>query len=51
LTKLKDKASQSGIKVDAYALFSKSGFSNELLGLESETLLLFDLDAYARLLR
>lgn len=51
LTKLKDKAMKSGIKADSYALFSKNGFSNELLGLESETLLLFDLDAYARLLR
>jgi len=44
LTKLKAKALQSGIKVDVYALFSKSGFSNELLGMKDETLLLFDLD-------
>ncbi|WP_295420797.1 DUF234 domain-containing protein [Sulfurovum sp.] len=44
LTKLKSKALQSGIKVDVYALFSKSGFSNELLGMEDENLLLFDLD-------
>ncbi len=50
LTKLKDKASQSGIKVDTYVLFSKSGFSNELLGLRDEVLLLFDLDAYTQLL-
>jgi len=43
LTKLKAKAEESGLKVDVYALFSKSGFSNELMSMESETLLLFDL--------
>ncbi len=44
LTKLKQKAAESGIKVDTYALFSKSGFSKELLGLQDEHLLLFDLN-------
>ena len=44
LTKLKLKAAESGIKVDVYALFSKSGFSKELLGMKSHTLLLFDLN-------
>ena len=44
LTKLKQKAAESGIKVDVYVLFSKSGFSKELLSMKSETLLLFDLD-------
>jgi len=44
LSKLKAKALQSGIKVDVYALFSKSGFSNELLGMKDERLLLFDLE-------
>ena len=44
LSKLKAKALQSGIKVNVYALFSKSGFSNELLGMKSENLLLFDLN-------
>lgn len=44
LTKLKMKAAESGIKVDVYALFSKSGFSKELLQIKSEKLLLFDLD-------
>lgn len=44
LSKLKAKAEQSGIKVDVYALFSKSGFSNELLQTQDEDLLLFDLD-------
>lgn len=44
LSKLKAKAEQSGIKVDVYALFSKSGFSNELLQTQDEDLLLFDLE-------
>ncbi len=44
LTKLKQKAAESGIKVDVYVLFSKSGFSKELLSMKNETLLLFDLD-------
>jgi len=44
LTKLKQKAAESGIKVDTYALFSKSGFSKELLGMQNENLLLFDLN-------
>ena len=45
LTKLQTKAKQAGIRADIYALFSKDGFSNELHTMESETLLLFDLDA------
>jgi hypothetical protein len=44
LTKLKMKAAESGIKVDVYALFSKSGFSKELLGMKDANLLLFDLN-------
>jgi len=44
LRKLKLKALESGIKVDVYALFSKSGFSNELLQTQDEDLLLFDLN-------
>ena len=44
LSKLKTKAMQSGIKVDTFVLFSKSGFSNELLSLKDENLLLFDLN-------
>jgi len=43
LTKLKQKAAESGIKVDVFALFSKSGFSKELWSMKSDTLLLFDL--------
>lgn len=45
LTKLKLKAKESGIRVDIYALFSKSGFSKELLAQKSDNLLLFDLSA------
>lgn len=44
LSKLKAKAEQSGINVDVYALFSKSGFSNELLQTKDDQLLLFDLE-------
>ena len=44
LTKLKQKAAESDIKVDVYALFSKSGFSKELLGMKDDKLLLFDLN-------
>ena len=44
LSKLKAKALESGIKVNTYALFSKSGFSKELLHLNEKNVLLFDLD-------
>ncbi len=50
LNKLKDKALQSGIPVDVYALFSKSGFSNELLSMKAKNLLLFDLNDLKMLL-
>ncbi len=50
LTKLKAKAQESGIKVDVYALFSKSGFSNELLQTQNKELLLFDLNDLKQLL-
>jgi len=50
LNKLKDKALQSGISVDVYVLFSKSGFSNELLSLKEKNLLLFDLNDLKMLL-
>lgn len=50
LVKLKDKALHSGIKVDTFALFSKSGFSNELLESKDGKLKLFELDDFARLL-
>ncbi len=44
LNKLKLKAEQSGLEVDTWALFAKSGFSNELLQMKDEKLLLFDLN-------
>jgi hypothetical protein len=44
LSKLKSKALQSGLPVDTYALFSKSGFSNELFMQKEEKLLLFELE-------
>lgn len=50
LSKLKQKAEISGLKPDKYALFSKSGFSNELLGNKDESLLLFELKDFKRLL-
>jgi hypothetical protein len=50
LSKLKVKAQESGIVVDVYALFSKSGFSNELLSMADEKLLLFDLNDLKALL-
>jgi hypothetical protein len=51
LNKLKDKALQSGIIVDIYALFSKSGFSNELMQIKEENILLFDLNDLKQLLQ
>ena len=50
LNKLKDKALQSGIPVDIYVLFSKNGFSNELLSMKDDNLLLFDLNDLKKLL-
>jgi hypothetical protein len=50
LSKLKQKVITSGIQADIYALFSKSGFSNELKNLNSQDLLLFELDDFKRLL-
>lgn len=50
LNKLQEKAVQSGIKVDSYALFSKNGFSNELRQSCGKELLLFELEDFKRLL-
>jgi len=50
LSKLKAKALQSGIKVDVYALFSKDGFSNELMQTKDKNVLLFDLNDLKQLL-
>ncbi|SFV51237.1 hypothetical protein MNB_SV-12-735 [hydrothermal vent metagenome] len=50
LTKLKQKAEVSELKADTYALFSKSGFSNELLNSEDKNLILFELEDFRKLL-
>jgi len=50
LSKLKQKAEVSNLNVDIYALFSKNGFSNELLNGNRDNLLLFDLNDFGRLL-
>lgn len=50
LGKIKAKALLSGIKVDVYALFSKDGFSNELMQTKDDNLLLFNLNDLKKLL-
>ena len=50
LSKLKQKAEISGIKADTYALFSKNGFSNELINSNDKNLLLFELKDFMRLI-
>ena len=50
LTKLKEKCELANIEVDTYVLFSKRGFSNELLALKGDNLLLFTLDDFQELL-
>jgi len=50
LNKLREKAIHSNIPVDTYVLFSKNGFSNELLQSKGENLLLFEADDFRQLL-
>jgi hypothetical protein len=50
LNKLKQKALYSSIKVDKFVLFSKSGFSKELISYPIKDLILFDLDDFITLL-
>ncbi|WP_457593536.1 DUF234 domain-containing protein [Hydrogenimonas sp.] len=50
VSKLKSKCERSGLKPDYLALFSKSGFSNELKSSNDPQLLCFDLDDFERLL-
>jgi len=50
LVKLKHKAKESGIKADKYVLFSRSGFSNELIGLKDKNLILCPLEKLTVLL-
>lgn len=49
LNKLKEKAIHSGIRVDTFALFSKNGFSNELLSSQDSNLVLFELQDFQKL--
>ena len=50
LSKLKQKAEISNISVDIYVLFSKNGFSNELIQHQEKGLLLFELNDFKALL-
>jgi len=50
LTKLKQKSETSELQADIFALFSKNGFSNELLNSNDADLLLFELEDFRRLL-
>ena len=49
LTKLKQLAQESGIKVDIFVLVSKNGFSNELKTLKGKDLKLFTLKNFKKL--
>jgi hypothetical protein len=49
LTSLQTKCSYAKLHVDTFALFSKSGFSKELLKNCGNNVLLFDLDSFERL--
>jgi len=49
LNKLQKKCDVANLQIDYFALFSKSGFSNELQKSKDPTLLLFDLKAFERL--
>ncbi|MSN96554.1 ATPase, partial [Campylobacter sp. FMV-PI01] len=50
LNLINTKCQKLGISPDIIALFSKSGFSKELLNLKSENLLLFDLNDFKSLI-
>ena len=50
VSKLKSKCERSGLKPDYYALFSRSGFSNELKSSNDPTILCFDLDDFEKLI-
>ena len=50
LNKLQKKCELGKLHVDYYALFSKSGFSNELRKINQKNLLLIDIDAFELLL-
>jgi len=50
LRKLRQKAETSELKADIFALFSKNGFSNELMNCNCKDLLLFELEDFRKLL-
>ena len=50
LTILQNKAQYAGLKVDCFVLFSKNGFSKELLRLKSDSVWLFDISYFERFL-
>lgn len=50
LNLLRHKCSVSRIEADYFALFSKSGFSKELINLKDEKILLFDINSFGSLL-
>ncbi len=49
LNKLQKKSKLLGFKIDNFALFSKSGFSNELLKNSDKNVLLYDLNSFKEL--
>jgi len=46
LTKLQEKAKQTGLRVDTFVLFSRNGFSKELAGMVGEELMLFGIEDF-----
>jgi len=50
LTKLKEKCALAGFEADAFVLFSKRGFSNELESATGEQVQLYTLDTFKKLL-
>ncbi len=50
LARLKDKCALAGFEADLFVLFSKRGFSNELKSLQDETLRLYSLKEFKKLL-
>ena len=51
LSKLKQKADTSNLSADTFVLFSKNGFSNELVNLKDENLILFEMSDFRKLLQ
>ena len=50
LTKLKEKSHLADLAIDQFLLFSKRGFSNELLSAQEQNCRLYDLDTFSSLL-